>query len=313
MTDGLSQKILTTLTYYDIMDYPMTAFEIWKYLIGSNNESLSENQEKIEIKILDVIKELENEELKKKTEEYRGYYFLKGRRELVEKRIEKNKVAERKFNKTRKAVWFMKFVPFVRMIAVTGTLAMKNTERSSDLDLLIVLKHGHIFTGRTLVTLMTHLLGVRRYGDKIANRVCLNFFITDQSLKINIKDLFSSSEYFFILPMFGYETFLEFQKANDWIGEFRENYTGEKIANLKIINDSQYSKIIRTIGEVIFSFRFIENWLKKWQTKRIMQDFRTHIFGAMVMADDNALIFLPEPQGPGIFERFQEKMGELGI
>ncbi|MFA6047205.1 MAG: hypothetical protein WCV59_04525 [Parcubacteria group bacterium] len=300
------KKILDTIIYYDILDYPMTSFEIWKYLINDQKTSNKEQYEKI--KLVDIIKELENEELRKKIEEYRGYYFLKGRKKLVEQRIERNKIAEKKFKKVRKIVKVLRFVPFVRMIAVTGRLAMKNTDKSSDLDLLVVLKHGHIFTGRTLVTLVTHLLGVRRYGQKISNRVCLNFFITDRSLKINLKDLFSSSEYYFIWPLYGYKTFKRFQEANSWIEDFRENYILEKNANLKLIRENFGARVIREIGEMIFSFQFIENWLRDWQMRRIMNDSRTHIMGSMVMADDNALIFLPEPQGPGVFEKFREKM-----
>lgn len=305
MQGALSKKILTTLVYYDILDYPLTSFELWKYLIRHNGA------EKKEYKIEDIIAELENEELRKKIEEYRGFYFLKGRQDLVQQRIENNKIAEKKFKRVRRIVKILRFIPFVRMVSVTGTLAMKNTEKSSDLDLLVVLKYGHIFTGRTLVTLVTHMLGVRRYGRKISNRICLNFFITDESLKVNIKDLFSSSEYYFIWPMFGEEVFRKFQEENDWIGAFRENYVLEEIANLKLIKDDRFSKIIRNLEEKVFSFRFVENWLKNWQTKRIQRDPRTHFDGSMVMADDNALIFLPEPQGPKVFEKFQKKMNNL--
>lgn len=308
----LSKKIITTLAYYDVMDYPMTAFEVWKYLI-SDHETASSEQEKI--KLLDIIKELKDEELRKKIDQYRGYYFLKGRQGLVIQRIERNKIAEKKFKTTRRVVRLLRFVPYVRMVAATGTLAMKNTQRKSDLDLLVVLKHNHIFTGRTLVTLATHLLGVRRYGDKIRNRICLNFFITDKSPEINIKDLFSSSEYYFIWPMVGYEVFQEFQRTNDWIGGFRENYTPEESANLKLTEETDLSRFVKSIGEMIFSFKFIENWLKGWQTERIMKDPRTHLPGAMVMADDNVLIFLPKPQGPVVYGRFKEKLAavEKGI
>ncbi|HLN19284.1 MAG TPA: hypothetical protein VK255_03900 [Patescibacteria group bacterium] len=305
--NDLSKKILTTIAYYDIFDYPLTSFELWKYLIRHNGA------EKKEYSILDIISELEGEEIKTKIEEYNGFYFLRGRRELVGQRIEKNKIAEKKFKKVIKIAKILRFVPFVRMIAATGTLAMKNTDLSSDLDLLVVLKHGKIFTGRTLVTLITHLLGVRRYGNKISNRICLNFFITDESLEINIKDLFSSSEYYFLWPLYGYDVFQKFQNANNWIRQFRDNYSSEEIASLKILRHNSLIKKIKYFGEVILSFEYVELWLKNWQTGRILRDPRTHFNGSMVVADDHTLIFLPEPQGPGVFERFQQKMKGLDM
>lgn len=322
----LSQKIITTLAYYDAMDYPMTPFEIWKYLI-SDQETTGSKQERERVQLLDIIKGLESEEVKKHIDQYHGYYFLKGRPELVEKRLENNKIAEVKLKKTRRVVWLLRFVPFVRMVAVTGTMAMKNSQRKSDLDLLIVLRHGYIFTGRTLVTLTVHLLGRRRYGKKITDRICLNFFTTDQSLKTDLREIFvaenrsdmeaivhfCASEHFFILPLFDRQNFEKFQKENSWIKNYLENFQPELISNSKKIPDSFISGIIRSLGEYIFSFNFIENWLKSWQIERIMKDPRTHMSGAMVMADDNALIFLPKPQGPEVFEKFQEKLSELKI
>lgn len=308
--NSLSQKIITTLMYYDVMDYPMTSFEIWKYLIRDQEIATSEQER---IRLFDIIKQLENEETKKHINQYRGFYFLRGRKDLVEKRIERNKIAEKKFKRVKKIVWLLRFVPYVRMIAVTGRLAMKNTEEKSDLDFLIVLKHGRIFTGRTLVTFLVHAIGKRRHGEKIKDRVCLNFFITDKSLEINFRDLFSASEYHFIWPIFGREIFRQFQQANLWIQNFKENYKVESISNIKMIGDSFSAIVIRKIGEMVFSPRIIEKGLKKWQTERIEKDYRTHLPGSMVEASDNALIFLPEPQGPEIFSRYQENRKTLNI
>src|SRR3989339_857741 len=264
----LSRNILSTLIYYDLLDYPLTSFEIWRYLLSRNAES--------EVSLVDVVKELEGEEVKKYTEEYQGYYFLKGRKDLVEQRLERNKISEKKFKKILKIAKWLRLVPFVRMIAVTGTVAMKNADKKSDLDLLIVLKQGRIFIGRTLVTLLTHLLGARRYGEKITDRICLNYFITTGSLEIELKDVFSASEYAFARPVYGKEPFKKFQKANGWIKDFMPNYQVDETEGMKILGDSWVVGAVRDFGEVIFGFDFLESWLKGWQTERIARDPRTH-------------------------------------
>jgi len=64
----LTKYILTTIVYYDVMDYPMTAFEIWKYLTRVSGED--ENIEKFSL--ADVVKGLEDEKLRRFIEEYRG-------------------------------------------------------------------------------------------------------------------------------------------------------------------------------------------------------------------------------------------------
>lgn len=302
------KNILATLAYYDVMDYPMTSFEIHKYFTNFNQQPAVGGGE---TGLLEIINGLESEKLKKFIEEYRGFYFLKGRMASVEQRLERNKIAESKFKILLRIVCWLRFVPYVRMIAVTGRLAMKNTESGSDLDILVALKRGKIFTGRTLVTLAVHLLGKRRYGEKITNRICLNYFITEKSLEINLKDAFSASEYSFIFPLFGFAVFQKFQEENSWIKNYKPNYRADDIPNLKLLPDTRSAKFFRQIGEKIFSFDFIEDWLKRWQTQRIANDPRTKKAGSMIIANDDMLVFLPEPQSPEVFEKFKDKLKGL--
>ncbi len=194
----LSRNILETIIYYDILDFPLTSFEIWKYLTVAEENA----DEKDECSLGDVVEALESRDLKKHIEEFWGFYFLKGRKELVERRIQNDKNSIAKFKIAERVAWWLRFVPFVRMVAVTGTLAMKNSEKNSDIDFLVVLEKGRIFTGRLLVTLTVHLLGKRRYKKKIKNRICLNYFITVGSLEIKRQDLFAANEYSFIYPLF---------------------------------------------------------------------------------------------------------------
>lgn len=310
MPNSLSQNILSTIAYYDVLDYPLTVFELWKYLI-SNEQAVNSSLREGRVMLADIINELENEELKKQIETYRGYYFLNGRKDLVAQRIYRNKISEEKYRIIRRVVWFLRFVPYVRMILATGRVAMKNADQKSDLDLLVCLEKGRIFIGRSLVTLAVHLLGKRRHGKKVTNRICLNYFITTNSLEIEMQDLFASSEYFFAVPLFGFHYFKKFSQANNWIGKYHKNYMPARTPGLKLIKDSYFSKSIRSIGEKIFNFDFLEQRLKKWQVKRIEADPRTKRSGSLIVADDNSLVFLPEPQGPKVFEIFKSRMEKI--
>mgnify|MGYP001239068387 CR=1 FL=1 len=310
MSSELSKNILNTLAYYDVMDYPMTSFEIWKYLFQLERKDVKGKTEN-DTSLPGIAKELKGEKLKKIIEEYNGFFFLKGRKCLVNQRISRNKISERKIRILLKVAKILRFVPYVRMIAITGRMAMKNAEEKSDLDVLIVIEEGKIFTGRILVTLAVHLMGKRRYKGKIANRVCLNYFITTNSLEITMKDMFSSSEYYFISPLFGRETFRKFQEKNRWISEYKVNYQESSADNLKTLGDTFLSAKIRYIGEKILAFNFIEKMMKVWQIKRINENPKTHQPGSMIIASDEALVFLPNPQGPKIYGKFKEKVSSL--
>ncbi|MCX6765520.1 MAG: hypothetical protein NT136_00985 [Candidatus Moranbacteria bacterium] len=306
-----AKDIIATLAYYDGLDYPLTLFEIWKYLMWADQTADHSSLDNTTLAI--ITEALKDPELKKHIEESGGFYFLRGRKELVEKRIAASKIANEKTKRLRRVVSILRFVPYVRMIGVTGKLAMKMANQKSDWDLLVVLKKGKIWTGRTLVTGITHLMGKRRHGAFVTDRVCLNYFITDQSLKLSTRDLFSASEYFFLFPLFDAGVFKSFQLKNAWIRKYKPNYTVSEEGNLKIIPDTGVSRGIRTLGEKVLSSDILERWLKKWQKKKIMENPKTRQKGSFIQASDEALIFLPEPQGPELFEKFRNRMTWLGI
>lgn len=317
MSQDISKHILTTLAYYDALDYPMTAFEIWKYLTRVEINELKDDKE---ISLNEIMKELEGDRLRRLLGVFEGFYFLRGRDFLVQQRIERSKIAEKKLKKAIKITKWLRFVPFVRMVAVSGRLAMKNTEKKSDLDFLIALKNRKIFTGRLLVTFLVHILGKRRYGTKIEDRACLNHFLNKKYLEIDLEDnfskseyIFSASEYHFTFPLFGPKTFQKFREQNGWIKKYKINFSVFENSNLRFVEDIWPAKIFRKIGEKILQPNFIEKILKEWQMERIARDPRTHQTGSVILVNDKKLVFLPEPQGNKAYEKFLDKINKLSI
>lgn len=305
--DSLAKNILSTVAYYDVLEYPMTAFEIWKYLISSKYEVESEKQNSL----AEVINELEKEEIKKYLGEFRGFYFLKGKENLVEQRIGRNKISNRKIKKARKIIAWLRFVPFVKMIALAGRVGAKNSQNGSDIDMLILFKRGKIFTGRFLATVLVHFLRQRRHKNKIANRICFNHFVSDE-MSISIQDLYSSHNYIFITPIFGGDLFGKFLEKNQWIKNYRPNFSFLE-NNLKEAKDTKISLKIRTYLEKIFSSDWIEKKLKIWQVEKIKKNPLTEKKGGMIVCSETELAFWPdfENQGPRIFEKFQENLAKF--
>jgi len=308
----LHKNILATVIFFDFFDYPLTVFEIWKNLLSmkSNDFNKGENDNK-KISILDILNELEkNNDLRNKIGTKNGFYFLKGKENLPEKRIIRGKISENYFKIARKAVKILRFCPFLRGIFITGGLAMKNATSKSDIDFLVVLKRGHIFTGRFFVTLITQLFGIRRHGKKIKKRICLNYFITDKSLKISQENIFSANEYSFAFSIYNFKLFRKFQKENIWIKNYKLNFNPDKLENVKMIKDTKISKLIKKISEIILGAKWIEKKLSSWQKKKIQKNPKTHLSGAYISVNENELIFLPRPQAPLIEKLFNEKIKE---
>ena len=303
----LTRNILNTIIYFDLLKFPLTPFEIWKHLLTVDNDH------KTGFSLGDVVEALENEELKKHVEDFRGFYFLKGHRDLIAKRIQKDKNSIIKFNIAEKVARFLRYVPFVRMVAVTGTVAMKNCEKSSDIDFFVILEKGRIFTGRLLTTGLVHILGKRRYGKKIQNRICLNYFVTSGSLEITKKDVFEANEYSFIYPIFGFNIFQKFCGENlDWIKKLTPNWEIPDLVPAKYyVESGKISSFIQKSFENLINIMRgdrIESWLTRVQIARIERNPLTQKAGAYIEATNENLIFLPEPQGVRIGEQFQMRL-----
>jgi len=301
-----TRNILNTIIYYDILNYPVTSFEIWKYLTVAEGNA----GEKERCGLGDIIEALESEEIKRSVEEYQGFYFFKGRKYLTENRIQNDKNAIVKYKIAEWVAWWLRFVPFVRMVSVTGTLGMKNCEKDSDIDFFVILERGRIFTGRLFVTAMVHVLGRRRYGEKIKNRICLNYFITTESLEIKRQDLFAANEYSFFYPLFGFETYRSFAKENvGWVNKYKPNFEYGDLKPAKyFVEHGDMSRFVQKAKERLinsFGGDRMEAWLKKKQIARIERNPLTKKEGAYIEATDENLIFLPEPQGLKIWEEFK--------
>src|SRR3989344_3601625 len=76
--------------------------------------------------------------------EREGYFYLFDREYLVPLRKRREEYARRKWRIASHVMLFLRLVPFVRMVFASGSLSMNNTDELSDLDVILVAKHGRI-------------------------------------------------------------------------------------------------------------------------------------------------------------------------
>ncbi|HLB51269.1 MAG TPA: hypothetical protein VJL38_03780 [Patescibacteria group bacterium] len=307
----LRRDIIATITYYDVLDYPLTGFEIWKYLLRAHNGA---GGEYTSATLGEVLLALSSDQvLLRYIDTKDGFHVLRGRTHLLEERRARNRGAIHKVRGVRRLAALLRFVPFVRGVFVTGRLAMKNTQSRSDWDLLIVLKHGRIWTGRFLVTTLLHIIGKRRHGKKVKDRACLNYFITTESLEIEPKDLYAAHEYSFVLPLYGAKIFERFQFANHWIARYKPNYNIAEIMPILLCADTAPVRFFQRTFEFLCDARLVEWCTRIVQERKIAKNPMTRAPGGMVSTSDDALIFLPHPHGPDIFEKYKDKMSRISI
>jgi hypothetical protein len=305
MSYYLGKSVLATVTYYDVLDMPLTAFEIWKHLIvreSSQQESEQANN------LSDIFRLLASGTLVDRIDEQNGFYFLRRRDGLVARRIRTEKISVGKLKRIRRLARVLAYIPYLRLLGATGSLAMKNGARTSDWDMFVVLRSGKIWTGRTLLTGFLHFVGKRRHQDKIQDRVCLNYFVTDDNLEIGTKDLFSAHEYHFFIPLLNFHLFQIFELKNRWIQKYCPNFAPTTLPCLWTLQASVSVRYVQKKLESLFDLLNLERWLASWQKAKIIRNPKTSITGSLIEASNRALIFLPYPRGPRVFQKFKERL-----
>lgn len=203
----LATQILATLKFFDLQEIPLTLLEVHKFLLAPPEVILDLTTSRLEIQSKIVIKknltysvseialEIENLRRKGDVESFLGYFTLKGSGYLVGKRLKNYGFGIQRERRISRFLPFCKFLPFVRGVAVGGSQAMGQEREGSDIDLLVFVESGFIWTARVFLSLFFQVFGVRRHGQKIANRFCLNHYVS-VGKKINADmNLYTAMEY----------------------------------------------------------------------------------------------------------------------
>ena len=190
----LELNILATIVYFDIFDYPITLLELWRYLLDCRslqsffsfkelNISCDFHEEANNFDFSSFLEILESSEfLKKRIKKDSGFYLLVNRGNLVDLRIEKEKISKEKYKKARKVINILKFCPFLKMIFVTSSLSINNSKASSDIDFLIVTHKGRLFIVRLYCLIILKILKLRPTKEERQDKFCLNFFVSNEKL-----------------------------------------------------------------------------------------------------------------------------------
>ena len=120
-----------------------------------------------------------------KVESKNDYYFISGREGLVYKRLIRQRYSNKKMDLAKKASKVISIVPSVKMIGITGSLAMNNASENSDIDLLVIAKRGTLWQTRLLVYILLKLLNypIRIPGNvKEKDKLCLNMWMDESDL-----------------------------------------------------------------------------------------------------------------------------------
>lgn len=207
-----------------------------------------------------------------------GYYYTEGKDGLIFKRLLRKRVSNKKLLIAKKAANYLRFIPSIRMVAITGSLAMENSSPESDIDFLIITKKGSLWLTRILVYGILKLanIGVRKAADKHEeDRLCLNMWMDESDLvwPKQQRNLYSAHEIAQIKPLVDkMNTYDIFLQKNKWILDFWPNAVSiSKKSVFSPIKSKEWS--VLKLAESI-AFRFQVKYMRGKITREVVSKTR---------------------------------------
>ncbi|RME98377.1 MAG: hypothetical protein D6768_17425 [Chloroflexi bacterium] len=192
------QTILNPVFYADIFDYPLTAAEIHRFLQTRAVPAQVANW-------------LAQAVAQNHLAEINGYYCLPHKPHLPDLRHARQQMAQTLWPHAESYGRKIAALPFVRMVAVTGALAVNNPTRANDdIDYLIVTQPGRLWLCRTLVILLV------RAGRLRGVNLCPNYLITENALTFE-QNLFTAREVLQMRLLFGPALYRRIRQKNEWV------------------------------------------------------------------------------------------------
>lgn len=247
--------VLRTIIYYDIFNYPLTESDIM------NNCGLSNTSSK---PCSNAIKYLVDNDIVYKLGEY---YSLSNNYLAVERRIKGNHAAKKWLKKSKRFSRLISWFPFVRGISLSGSLSKGFVDEDPDIDYFIITKPDRLWIARTLLIGFKKIFLLNSY-----KYFCLNYFVTQDHMEIEEKNLFTATEIATMIPVFGNHVKRNFFDNNKWIKEFfpnfeidvNENVPFNKTGTLKRFFEFLLSGKLGDRLDYWFMKKTINHWSKKF-------------------------------------------------
>ena len=198
--------VLRSVVYASLFDYPLEPAQLESSLMGVGAPAAA------------IERWWRESDLLQATIEYRdGFYFPAGRSDLVGTRSRREALSRELLERDRRILSLVANMPFVRMVALSGSLAHLNAEGSADLDLFVITAPHRVWSVTVATLLLAKLLGWRR-------RLCMNYVVSEQALTIDPPDLFSANQIIHLRPISGHAVFERFVASNAFVRNIYPNF-----------------------------------------------------------------------------------------
>src|ERR1700761_7444431 len=255
----VKENILETLAYFDLFDYPLSRAEIYLFMKNKYNYEVFD----------EALQQLLSSGM---LHQFDKFYTLRNDHYLVVRRTAGNKKAAELIKLAEKVGNLLIRFPFVRGVAISGSLSKNFADENSDIDLFIITAKNKLWIARTIM----HCFKKLTFLINKEHLFCMNYYIDEQQMEIAEKNLYTAIEVATLIPLQGDTVFEKFYTSNAWTREYLPN-KNMRVASAKPLKKS----FIKSFVEMLFNNKAgnaVDNvlmgitgsrWLKKTQQKKL--------------------------------------------
>ena len=275
----IKHDILAALAYFDLFQYPLTQTELLTFLPRYYSPGT----------LAPALQALVDEGWVYRLDEY---YSLQNEYSLVPRRRKGNAKARELLTTAARVARLLALFPFVRGVAVSGSLSKNYADSHSDIDLFIVTKRNRLWLARTLM----HAFKKLTYLAGKQHLFCMNYYVDEAALQIREKNVYTATEIATLLPLRGIEAFKAFYAHNTWSRNLLPNHS-MRIAHIKELPSSPLKRTVEILLD-----HFVGNWLdtllmkitaRRWKKKQ--QEARLNDRGLVLSLDADKHHAKPDP------------------
>ncbi|MEO8394029.1 MAG: hypothetical protein ABI700_13650 [Chloroflexota bacterium] len=288
---SVEEAILRTVIYADIFNFPLTRAELHHYLVAETPVTQAQVEQAL----------ASSSFLKQELDIQSLYIVCAGRQDLIPLRVERDQASLKLWPLALEYGRALGRLPFVRMVALTGALAMRNAaDNDDDLDYVLVTAPGRVWLARAFAIVLVRL--AKRRGVV----VCPNYLLAESALAQEKHDLFVAHEVTQMLPIHGHDLYEMMRAQNAWVVDYLPNANAPFYAEADQGNQAGW---LKKMGEFLLGGRIgsaLEQWEYRRKLRRFAGEMRTPHSAAKL--DDQHVKGHFKDHGHPVMEQYHERL-----
>lgn len=201
---------------------------------------------------------------------FRGYL---GRISPVETR-KRRRISNSKLLLAKRLLKKISWTPWIKYIGVSGSVGFMTANEGDDIDVFIVSAAGRLWLTRLLDSVILGLPGQKRRvgGKKVTNKLCINYYVSEERLEFRKRDFFTALELVNLRGVFNEKFINRIYSENKWIRRF---FPGLRFNEVEQGGGSQGSVFLDLADRIAMKLQLAYMKLRRHHIKRhrLTRDF----------------------------------------